>query len=555
AVRAARTELARADAATARTPVRVARRLPVLSSPVADLGHLLAAGHLLVRTADRAVTVEAQVTGGKGTLFRDGRIDLATAAGAISAASGILDDLGRARDELRRVRGGRLAPGAAGARDSTLREVDKLDGQVRPLVALLGALPPAVGAEGPRTYLVVVMNSAELKAMGGAPLAIALVRLEQGRVSVLRRGEVSEQRLNLGVRWPYVPGDPWHPPGSTSRFTSSGLSPDFPTSGEEVLRAYQAITGIRANGLIALDPSALASLLRVTGPVSSPGYGTVKAGSVVRLLLADSYQRFPSKDLRHAVNAALMDAVLRRVLAGGKLLGQVRALGEAAKGRHLQLYFRDAGLQRTALAHRLAGALSAAPDDYLAVYTQNGNASKVDYYQRRSVEQVVRLSPDGSARVTRRIRVANATPPAGPADRSKTGYLTGWARPVIIAYVPGRATGVSARVDGRLAHPASFRELGRQAVRFLTSMPPGSTSTVTVEYRLPGAAVRDGAGMTYALAADTQPIVDPASLRVVVVPPPGFSAAPQAGWTAEKGTLVATRQFTSDQSLTLRLEG
>jgi len=552
AVRAARAELRRADAAAARTPVRIAGRLPVASSPVADLGHLLAAGHVLVGTADRALSAQARVTGDKATLFRDGRIDLATAARAITDTTAVLGDLDQARAELRQVRGGRFAPGAAEARDATLREVDHLDGQVRPLVTVLRALPPAVGADGPRTYLVAVMNSGELKAMGGAPLAIALVRFELGKVSVLRRGQVTEQRLNLGVSWPYLPGDPWHPPGSVSRFTSSGLSPHFPTSGEEMLRAYQVITGIRGDGVIAMDPTAFAKLLRVTGPVSAPGYGWVNGKNVVRLLLADSYQRIPDKDARHRVNEALMDAMLGRILAGGKLLGQAEALGEAAKGRHVQLYFRDAGLQRTTLAHGLAGDLSPAHQDYLAVYTQNGNASKVDFYQRRSIEQVVRLAPDGSARVTRTVRLVNATPAGAPAEE-RTGYLTSWGHPGVIAYLPGRAAAVSARVDGRPAGWTPFRELGRQVVRLLVPMPPGSTRTVTVEYRLPRAAVRDGTGLRYALAADTQPIVNPASLRVVVVPPPGFSAPPQPGWTAEKGALVAKRPFTSDQALTLRL--
>ncbi|HEV8648716.1 MAG TPA: DUF4012 domain-containing protein [Actinomycetes bacterium] len=553
AVQAARTELRRADAAAARTPVRIAGRLPVAASPVADLGHLLAAGHVLVGTADRALGVQARVTGDKATLFRNGRVDLATAARAVTDTTAILGDLDRARAELRQVRGGRFAPGAAQARDATLREVDDLDRQVRPLVTVLRALPPAVGADGPRTYLVAVMNSAELKAMGGAPLAVALVRFELGKVSILRRGEATEQRLNLGVSWPYLPGDPWHPPGSVSRFTSSGLSPHFPTSGEEMLRAYQAITGTRGDGVIAMDPTAFAKLLRVTGPVSAPGYGSVSGKKLVRLLLADSYQRIPDKEARHRVNEALMDAMLGRILTGGKLLGQVEALGEAAKGRHVQLYFRDAGLQRTTLAHGLGGDLSPAPQDYLAVYTQNGNASKVDFYQRRSIEQVVRLAPDGSARVTRTVRLVNATPAGAPAGE-RSGYFTSWGRPGVIAYLPDRATAVSARVDGKQAGWAPFRELGRQVVRLLVSMPPGSTRTVTVEYRLPRAAVRDGAGLRYALAADTQPIVNPASLRVVVVPPPGFGAPPQPGWKAEKGTLVATRPFTSDQALTLRLQ-
>src|SRR6266542_2200113 len=523
AVRAAGRDLALADAAARRPSVRVAARLPVVSSPVADLRHLLAAGHVLTRTAGRAVTVQARLAG--AGVFRDGRIDLAGVAATFDDATALLGELGRARAEL----------------------------DLRPLADVLGALPPAVGAAGPRTYLVAVSNSAELKAPGGAPLAIVLLRFERGQVSVLRRGAVTEQRLNLNIRWPFVAGDPWHEPGSTSLFTGSGLSPDFPTSGEEMLRAWQVLTGVHADGVIAVDPTALAGLVDATGPVTTAGYGTVRGADVVRLVLADSYRRYPDRHLRHAYNQQLMDAVLGRVLEGGKLLPKVRKLGAAAAGRHLQLYFRDRRLQGAARAHGLAGALSPAAQDYLGVFTVNTNASKVDYYQGRRIEQRVRLAADGSARVARAVRLANAAPPA-PGDDSRTGYTTGWSRPGVAVYVPGGATGVSVRVDGKRAGWRSFRELGRRVVWVRLWLPPGSARTVTVSYRLSRAAAPTGNGLRYQLVADTQPIVHPATLRVVVVPPPGFAAAARPGWSAAGGALVTAGSLAGAATLNLDLQ-
>ncbi len=551
AVRAAGRDLALADAAARRPSVRVAARLPVVSSPVADLRHLLAAGHILTRTAGRAVTVQARLAG--AGVFRDGRIDLAGVAATLDDATALLGELGRARVELDRVRGGWLAPGAGSARDATLRQLDEAERQLRPLADVLAVLPPAVGAAGPRTYLVAVSNSSELKAPGGAPLAIVLVRFERGQVSVLRRGAVTEQRLNLNIRWPFVAGDPWHEPGSTSLFTSSGLSPDFPTSGEEMLRAWQVLTGVHADGVIAVDPTALAGLVDATGPVTTAGYGTVRGADVVRLVLADSYRRYPDRHLRHAYNQQLMDAVLGRVLEGGKLLAKVRRLGAAAAGRHLQLYFRDRRLQDAARAHGLAGALSPAEQDYLGVFTVNTNASKTDYYQRRSIEQRVRLAADGSARVDRAVRLANAAPPA-PGDDSRTGYTTGWSRPGVAVYVPGGATGVSVRVDGKRAGWRSFRELGRRVVWVRLWLPPGSARTVTVSYRLSRAAAPTGNGLRYQLVADTQPIVHPATLRVVVVPPPGFAAAARPGWSAAGGALVTAGSLAGAATLDLDLQ-
>lgn len=226
-----------------------------------DLGHLLAAAHILTGATEQAVTAQARLAGGRASVFHDGRIDVAGVATATDEATAVLDEFGRARTDLNRVHGGWLAPGARSARDATLRRLDQVEGQLRPLVQALQVLPPAVGAAGPRTYLLAISNSSKPKAWGGAPLAITLLRFDQGQVRVVRRGTVSDQGLIRRIQWPFVAGDLWHAPGSSSLFTSSGLSPNFPTSGEEILRAWQVLTGVRADGVIALDPTVLASAL------------------------------------------------------------------------------------------------------------------------------------------------------------------------------------------------------------------------------------------------------------------------------------------------------
>jgi hypothetical protein len=122
-IRAANLELAKADAAARRTSVRVAGWLPVVSSPVADLRHLLAAGHILAGVAGKAVTVQERFTG--AGILHGGRIDLAKVTATRDDTIEVLGQLERPRRELNRVRGGWLAPGAAEARDASLRQLDQ----------------------------------------------------------------------------------------------------------------------------------------------------------------------------------------------------------------------------------------------------------------------------------------------------------------------------------------------------------------------------------------------------------------------------------------------
>jgi hypothetical protein len=134
ALDSAHTHLAVAEKASRRTPVRIAAGLPLLSEPVADLRHLLSAATDLVSGGDRVVALYADVSGKDSKLFRDSAFDLAAVHGADSSVNELMGLLDRAEGDLKKVRGGRLAPGAAEARDSALTQIAGLRKDSQPLV-------------------------------------------------------------------------------------------------------------------------------------------------------------------------------------------------------------------------------------------------------------------------------------------------------------------------------------------------------------------------------------------------------------------------------------
>ncbi len=78
-------------------------------------------------------------------------------------------------------------------------------------------------------------------------------------------------------RWERVEGNPFH--NGKLRLSTSTYAPDWSVSGEELLRGWERRTGQETDGLIAVDVVALADMLRVTGPVEAPIYGTLDAGN------------------------------------------------------------------------------------------------------------------------------------------------------------------------------------------------------------------------------------------------------------------------------------
>jgi uncharacterized protein DUF4012 len=556
AVRAAARDLDVAEAVTTRRPMRVAARLPLLSGGVSDASHLLAAARNLTRAGDRAVAVSTHLQSGRFAVLERGRFDLDALQNAINQAKGLVAELDRVRAELALVRGGPLAPGSDETKRWALERLDEAVARARPVVPTLAALPAALGADQPRTYLVALTSPAELRPGGGVPLAVVEVGLDDGTVQVRARdGAIAENVHNAQATWTAVPGDPWASGGRFTEFSLANSSPHFPTAGQELLRAYAARGRSRPDGVIAIDPLAMKALLRATGAVTVPGYGRLTAANCVKATTHDAYVRWPSRVERRRYNEALLQTLLARLLSGHDLVTTGKVLGAAGARRQVQIYASDPALQRALAGSGMDGAISVAAQDYLAVHTLNTNRSRMDYFQSRRVHHLVELRPDGSAEVTRTVRIANPVPPGEPIqDGQDAGYASGRAAAVLANYLPPGAKVQEAKLDGRPVRPAVTSEGGRPLVRVDLDLAPGQSAEFLVRYLTPrAAAAKDG--FRYRFTADPQVTIRPPALRVDVFAPPGMSIAAVPGWTVDGATATLRRPFTDAIDVSFDLRG
>jgi hypothetical protein len=330
AVQAAERSLAVAAAVPDRRELRVAARLPLLSGGVRDTRHLLAAAAGLTGAGDRAVAVAAHLRPGRGALLDGGRFDLGALGDATAQARGLVAELEAARGELGRVRGGPLAPGAGQTRRWALDRVEESAARARPVLATFEALPGALGAGRPRSYLLVLTGPAGQP--GGGPLAVREVVLDHGVAATRPGGGELVDALR-----------------------GAGGAPDFATAGRALLAAARSGGRPRPDGVVALDPLAVRALLEATGPVAVPGYGRLDAAGAVRQLTRDAQARWPDPAQRRRYHQAALGAVVGRFLAGRDLVAVGRVLGAAGAGGHLRAYAADPGLERLLASHRLDG--------------------------------------------------------------------------------------------------------------------------------------------------------------------------------------------------------
>lgn len=339
---------------------------------------------------------------------------------------------------------------------------------------------------GPRRYLVLGANNAEMRAGSGmflsaGPLDAADGRLELGELAptnelVLPEG-VPIDDTDLARNWS------WLDPGAD--FRNLALTPRFPVSAAIARQMWlQVPGGGEVDGVLSIDVDAVRHLLRALGPVTVDGV-TYTARSVRYQLLNGQYARFGERqDVRRDQLGKVARAVFDRLERGTwELADLADALVAAARGRHLMAWSADAAEQATWEVAGIDGGLT---DSSLAVSVANRGGNKLDYF----LEEEVAVSAErreGSTDVTVQVVLHNATPGGQPtyvAGPNVEGLAAGEYAGIVVVNVPGRAAALVAR-GGEYATfsgtDGPTRALGRY-VRIRA----GGSETVTVTFSVPG---------------------------------------------------------------------
>jgi Protein of unknown function (DUF4012) len=542
---AGRRHLTAAQDAAGSAGVRLVGLLPGVGATVSDLDHLLSAADILTTSAEDALGIYEDFSGPDSTLFQDNQFDLEAVEHAQESAADIEASVGRALGELRQVHGkGPQGAQALEKKQAAITQVAALRADIAQVKPLIKALPSVIGAQRPKTYLVAVMNPAEMRASGGAPLSVAFIRFKKGKMSIPVQGTTSElTNTNQKTLWDKLPGDPWQGVGP-QRFVNTNFNPSFPVSAEQMIRAAPSNFGQTVDGVIAIDMVAVSHMLRITGPIETEGYGTLTADNVTHKLVIEAYknsgQDAASIAARHEVNGQLMTTMMSRLSSGGGLIGKAKALNAAVPGRHLQMYFRDPPLQDLVVEKSLGGAIPLPdPGNLSAVYTQNSNQSKMDVFQQRNVAETVRLRADGSALVRRTVALTNASPPfLGQGKDLKIGYETRWAGSLVINLMPAGAEilkGPAASSPGARVRVSGAKEGvdqdGRTYAQASVLLRPGASTTLSWTYVVRHATAQEGEALRLLDYVVPQAVVNAPTYDLEVIAPKGWAPTAAAGWT------------------------
>lgn len=250
-------------------------------------------------------------------------------------------------------------------------------------------MPSMLGADGPRDYLLVFQNNAEIRATGGLPGAVSLLHVEEGALTLTKQvagaafGETDEPVLPLTDAEREIYGEQLG-----TYFLDANFTPDFPRASALWQARWEQQFGDSTDGVVAMDPVALSYLLPAIGPIQV-GEVTLTADNVVDELLHQTYIRFPdSPSAQDAYFRDVAATIFQSFTTGG---ADPRTLLEglrrgAAEGR-LALYstddFEEDIISSSVLSRSLTGGDQTRPTVDVSLNDTTG--AKMSYFLRYSV--------------------------------------------------------------------------------------------------------------------------------------------------------------------------
>jgi hypothetical protein len=378
---------------------------------------------------------------------------------------------------------GHLAKSLAKARTKLIEKLAQAKTQLNDGITLTATLRTMLA--GPRTYLVLAGNNAEMRS-GGITTAAGLIHFEGGDLSTGEFISSFDLFLPDNKKVP-VPDDinrlyGWMQPGQEWRTTDT--SPNWPV----VAKIYSQMSANSAfgkvDGVLFVDVVTLRAVLRVVGPVTVNGF-KYSADNVVAQVLYRNYLLYPTADQTNArrdVQSNVARAAFTALRSGAYSIPQLaHALDLVAKGRHLLAWSADPAEEAMWVKLGADGALG---PEKLMVSVQNVSASKLDVFITPTVSiQAQRFSEH--QQIDMNITVTNPRRPlTSPYIEGGTRccVVPGDQRVYLLLYLPASAFNIA-------SYKPDFSTVGTDGgmtvVGMIYVVPYGQTSTIHVSFFLP----------------------------------------------------------------------
>lgn len=353
-------------------------------------------------------------------------------------------------------------------------------------------IPKFLGFTKPVTYLLLFENNTELRPGGGFIGSYAVVRVDKGKMELVKLEGTETLDRNAPKDWKS------EPPVQIKRhlgmgkwfFRDANWSPDFSESAKKALELYKGEGGVSAGQIdvvIGFTPTLLEQLMKVVGSVTVEGVKFTPE-NITETLEYEVEYGYDERGLVFTERKKIMQPLFHALLAGLKLDAlpnwqkYIEIGKEMINEKQLMFYAVEPDWQKDLAKQDWTGEVKDADGDYLLWVDANLASLKTDWAIKRNLKYTITQDKDG-----RLAAIAEMTyNHTGKFDWRTTRYRT-YAR----AFVPTGSELLSYegamkwdRTPGK-GEVEQGNELGKKWFGAFIAVEPGKTNKLSFTYLLP----------------------------------------------------------------------
>ena len=485
---------ARAEALTSDPVWRTAELIPGVGPNLVAVRQSAALVHEVSASGIPPLLTLARTVNVHELVPRNGRFDLSLFAKADLPLSRAKSALDQAKAKAKAIDAGATLPAVNSAVTKLVDLVEKTATAVDGIDTAAKLLPTMLGGSGTRNYLLLSLNSAELRTPGGIPGAIAVIHADNGQLTLDQRTSATALGPAKTPVLPLTKSETILYDSRLGTYMQDVVStPNFQRSGELAQAMWKLKTGKTIDGVVAIDPIALSYILRATGPIDVGGGVVLTSKNAAAFLLSTVYAQIPDTTKQDEFFASATRSIFT-VLTKGSLNSTklVDALSESASQDRVHIWSAHPNEEKILSKSTLAGALpkSTPKSTAFGVYFNDATGAKMDFYMRSSIavsSGICRADhrPNYNVAVILTLHApldAATVLPTYVTGRYAFGVKPGRVRTNVYVYAPPGSVPFSVRVDGKEFAFASATLDGHPVVGAVVEMGPGQSTSLLFQF-------------------------------------------------------------------------
>jgi hypothetical protein len=259
------------------------------------------------------------------------------------------------------------------------------------------------GFLGDKTYLLVLQDNAEIRPTGGLMSGMGLLTMHDGNIASLHYYYRDSPELQALVQLDGPDSFTQFVGVNSARLLDSNVQYDFASFAPKVESDFYNVTGHKVDGVIAVDLTAVAAVMNITGPITVSGEVITSRNVADRL---HYYSGTSATEMPKFLSTFTFDlAGLIRDSSVPQKLALYTTLQTLENQKHVLIY-PNQGFWFRSVGDTVGGTTPPATDAISVVDTTLGTG-KADFGVNRTIDYHVELLSDGSAICTLTLTYAN----------------------------------------------------------------------------------------------------------------------------------------------------